>query len=237
MFRQHQLENILFLDIETVSGSPTFHELDPRMQELWAHKSLKFRKGEEDTPEKLYTEKAAIQAEFGQIVCISCGYLKFDEKGQVQIVLKSFFGPEERTLLHEFGMMLDKYTTAKEGRLLCAHNGKEFDFPYMGRRYLIHGLPLPQALRVQGKKPWEVPFLDTMELWSFGDYKAYTSLDLLSAIFGIPSPKDDMDGSQVGKVFWQEKDYERIKFYCEKDVRTTAHLLMKMSGNQGELVM
>lgn len=229
MYTQHQLENILFLDIETASVTATYADLPERMQGLWDRKANKYQRFEPDkTPAELYTEKAGIHAEFAQAVCISCGYLRFDGD-KPEIKLKSYYGPDEYQNLKDFGEMLNKFVMAKQGRNLCAHNGKEFDFPFLGRRYLVHGLALPRPLQIQGKKPWEIPFVDTMELWKFGDYKAYTSLDLMTAVLGIPSPKDDIDGSQVGRVFWEEKDYDRIKTYCEKDVRTTAQVLLRMS--------
>ncbi|MEM7371495.1 MAG: 3'-5' exonuclease [Bacteroidota bacterium] len=229
MYTQHQLENILFLDIETASVVATYSDLPERMQGLWDRKAGKYQRMEPDKkPEQLFSEKAGIHAEFAKAVCISCGYLRF-EGDTPSIKMKSYFGPDEHQILKDFGDMLDKFIAARKGRNLCAHNGKEFDFPFLGRRYLVHGLPLPTSLQIQGKKPWEIPYVDTMELWKFGDYKAYTSLDLLTAVLGIPSPKDDIDGSQVGRVFWEEKDYERIKVYCEKDVRTTAQVLLRMS--------
>jgi predicted PolB exonuclease-like 3'-5' exonuclease len=230
MFTIQQLENILFLDIETVPVKADFTELPPRMQELWEKKSLRYQKNEpEKSAPELFTEKAGIHAEFGKIVCISCGYLQFDDSQKPEIKLKSFYGDDEHEILQAFGNMLDKYTAAKSGRNVCAHNGKEFDFPYLGRRYVIHGLKIPYILQVQGKKPWETQFIDTMELWKFGDYKAYTSLDLLAAILGVPSPKDDIDGSQVAGVYWNDRDNERIKTYCEKDVLTTAQVVLRMS--------
>ena len=233
MFSRKQLENILFIDIETASVVSTYAELPARLQPLWDKKADRYRRSgeEKDTP-IIFKEKAAIHAEFGKVVCISCGYLQFDDESKPHITMKSYYGPDEKDILKSFGKMLDKYTAVKEGRNICAHNGKEFDFPYLGRRYLINRLDIPYVLRIQGKKPWEVSFIDTMELWKFGDYKAYTSLDLLSAILDIPSPKDDIDGSQVGKVFWEDKDYERIREYCEKDVRTTAQVLLRMSGKE-----
>ncbi|MEZ4772144.1 MAG: 3'-5' exonuclease [Bacteroidia bacterium] len=230
MFSQQELENILFLDVETVPVVATFQELPERLQPLWEKKSLLYQRNDpEKTPADLFAEKAGIHAEFGKIVCISCGYLQFDDGGIPHVTMKSYFGPDELAILQDFGRMLDKYTAVKDGRNVCAHNGKEFDFPYLGRRFVIHGLSIPYVLRVQGKKPWETRFIDTMELWKFGDYKAYTSLDLLAAVLGIPSPKDDMDGSQVASVFWNDRDYERIKIYCEKDVLTTAQVLLRMS--------
>ncbi len=231
MFTQQELENILFLDIETACVVPNYEALPERLQPLWDKKAKsRYQKADPDkSTAELFFEKAGIHAEFAQVVCISCGYLQFDPGGVPHLKMKSYFGPDERQTLTDFGKMLDAYTGAKAGRNLCAHNGKEFDFPFLGRRYVIHGLPIPYSLRTQGKKPWEVNFVDTMELWKFGDYKAYTSLDLLSAILGIPSPKDDIDGSDVSRVFWEEKEYDRIKTYCEKDVLTTAQVLLRMS--------
>ena len=113
---------------------------------------------------------------------------------------------------------------------LCAHNGKEFDFPYLCRRLLINGLPVPSHLQIAGKKPWEINHLDTMELWKFGDYKSHTSLNLLAAIFDLPTPKNDLDGSKVKDVYYQDKDLNRIAKYCENDVVTTAQILLRYKG-------
>jgi uncharacterized protein YprB with RNaseH-like and TPR domain len=113
---------------------------------------------------------------------------------------------------------------------LCAHNGKEFDYPYLIRRILINGLEVPSILNLSGKKPWEVNHIDTMELWKFGDYKHYTSLELLATVFGISSPKDDINGSDVGRVYWQENDLQRIVKYCQKDVVTIVNLLLRFKG-------
>lgn len=230
MFKKEQLKDILFVDIETASAVPEYAQLSERMQALWDKKSQRYRRGDdaEKSSEQLFTEKAGIHAEFARVVCISCGYLQFDEEGAPSMNMKSYGGEDEVEVLAEFGKMLDKYTAVKAGRTLCAHNGKEFDYPFLGRRYVINQLRIPYSLQVQGKKPWEVNLLDTMELWKFGDYKSYTSLNLLSAILDIPSPKDDIDGSDVGRVFWQEKDHERIRIYCEKDVLTTAQVVLRM---------
>ncbi|MEL6651141.1 MAG: ribonuclease H-like domain-containing protein [Bacteroidota bacterium] len=231
MFKKEQLKDILFVDIETASVVAEYSQLSERMQELWDKKSKRYQRGDDadKSPEQLFGEKAGIHAEFARVVCISCGYLQFGEDGKADLTLKSYGGEDEREILAEFGKMLDKYTAVKGGRNLCAHNGKEFDYPFLGRRYVINQLRIPYSLQVQGKKPWEVSLLDTMELWKFGDYKAYTSLNLLAAVLDIPSPKDDIDGSDVGRVFWQDKDHERIRIYCEKDVRTTAQVMLRMS--------
>lgn len=231
MYTRAQLENILVLDIETASMTARFSDLDERFQELWQKKAaLVARKEEmELSPEMLYHERAAIFAEFGRVVCITCGYLRFQEDGQPTLKLKSFSGPDEKTILSQCAELLDKFM-ADPKRNICAHNGKEFDFPYMGRRYLIHQLPLPKIIaEIQSAKPWDVRVIDTMNLWKFGDFKSFTSLDLLCAILDIPSPKDDMDGSMVGKVFWEDHDHDRIARYCEQDVIATAQVLLRFA--------
>lgn len=222
------IRNILFLDIETVPSADNFDNLSPRMKEFWDKKSTFFRK-ENETAKDVYN-RAGIYAEFGKIICISAGYiiLKNDEK---IFRIKSFAGSDEKIILIEFKSVLEKFYKGKI-KNLCAHNGKEFDFPYIARRLLINNLSLPKILDVGGKKPWEVPFLDTMEMWRFGDYKNYTSLDLLAELFQIPSPKNDMDGSMVAKVFWIEKDINRIKTYCENDTLTVAQLFLKYRGEK-----
>lgn len=231
MFSPQEIENILFLDIESASVTAGYDGLSERMQVLWDKKSRRYKRQEPDMePAELYTAKAGIHAEFARAVVISCGYVQFRENGIPSLTMKSYADMDEKVMLAGFGDMLDRFMQKKAGRNLCAHNGKEFDFPFLGRRFLINGLQLPLALQIQGKKPWEIPYVDTMELWKFGDFKAYTSLDLLAAVFDIPTPKDDIDGSQVGRVFWEENDLERIKVYCEKDVRTTVQVLLKMSG-------
>ncbi len=214
------IEDVLFLDIETAPIAYKYNELDENMKKSW---DLKFRYSEE-TPEELYI-KAGIYAEFAKVICISVGIVT---KGK-EYKTKSFFGDDEKKLLTEFfGLLQSHYN--KEQHTLCAHNGKEFDFPFICRRALINGLKLPKILNIAGKKPWEIKHLDTMELWKFGDYKSYTSLTLLAAVFGIPTPKDDIDGSQVAKVYWEEKNLERIVTYCQKDVLTVAQLFLRYKG-------
>jgi len=218
-------DHVLFLDIETVPEVSLFSELPGKKQVLWDKKSTFFRK--EESAEEVY-QRAGIYAEFGKIVCISVG-MTFQKEGTSNIRMHSFYGDEEVKLLQEFINLLHKLSKKPEIRL-CAHNGKEFDFPYLARRILIQGLSLPPMLNVAGKKPWEVPFLDTLELWKFGDYKHYTSLELLADLFGIPTPKDDLDGSQVCNAYWTDHDLLRIVKYCEKDVLTVAQLFLRFQG-------
>lgn len=211
---------ILFLDIETVSAKAEYQELPDRMQKLWDKKALRLAKSEDDTPEGLY-QSAGIYAEFGKVIVISAGFFAGQE-----FRVTSFYGHDEKGLLQSFADMLQKFFNSP-GHYLCAHNGKEFDFPYIARRMLINGIGLPNILNTPGKKPWEVTHLDTLELWKFGDYKHYTSLDLLTAIFDIPTPKDDISGADVGRVYWQEDDLERIVSYCEKDTVAVAQLYLR----------
>ena len=218
-----KIEKVLFLDIETVPQYATYNELPERIKEFWDHKSTKIKVNETDTPEIVY-ERAGIYSEFGKVICISVGFIHNNE-----LRIKSFAGDDEAQLLRDFAAMLENNFN-KPGTLLCAHNGKEFDFPYIARRMLIHGIRLPFLLNIAGKKPWEVPYLDTMELWKFGDYKNYTSLALLTAIFDIPSPKDDINGSQVGEYYWVKKELPRIVIYCQKDVVAIAQLLLRYKG-------
>src|SRR5690606_18260480 len=201
-----------------------WNELSPEWQNLWS-KKIERQLSENETPEEFYGKRAGILAEFGKIVCISCGIITPENT----LKLKSFYGDDEVDILLGFNKLIqDNYF--KSDLILCAHNGKEFDFPFMARRMIINEIEVPNALNLQGKKPWEIPHLDTMELWKFGDYKHYTSLNLLAAVLGIPTPKDDIDGSQVASVYYDEKDLERIKTYCEKDVLTVAQIFRKFRG-------
>lgn len=223
MLYKLNLEDILFLDIETVPQKPSFSDLNENAKMLWDQKS-QYQHKDEVSAEDFY-ERAGIWAEFGKVVCISVGY--FNSKGDVRnFRVTSFYG-EEKPLLKQFKQLLQEHFSQAK-HLLCAHNGKEFDFPYIARRMVINGMNLPYKLDLFGKKPWEVPHLDTMELWKFGDYKHYTSLKLLAHVLGIPSPKEDMDGSMVRDVFYVENDLDRIVSYCELDVVTTAQVFLKL---------
>ena len=229
MLANINIKNILFLDIETVPCSENFEGLDDNFQQLWTEKTAWQRK-EEYSPSEYYKLKAGIMAEFAKIICISVGYL-FAKKNKNYFRIKSFYGDDEKQIITDFNTLLNSQFNKKHHQL-CAHNGKEFDFPFIARRTLINGLALPKLLDIAGKKPWEINHLDTMELWKFGDYKHYTSIKLLAALFDIPTPKDDIDGSQVAKVYWEEKDLERIKIYCQKDTLTVAQLLLKYKGEE-----
>lgn len=222
------VNNILFLDIETVPQVAGYNELPEEWKKLWGLKSQYLvRNKEEETAETIYP-RAGIYAEFGKIVCISCGYI-VGKEAEKKLLLKSFSGDDEKQLLTGFAEMINKWSSGEQ-KYLCAHNGKEFDFPYLCRRFIINSINIPSILNIAGKKPWEVNHFDTMELWKFGDFKNYTSLNLLAHSLGIPTPKDDIDGSMVWSVYWHDKDLERIVTYCQKDVVTVAQILLKMNG-------
>ena len=227
MLNKIPIDHVLFLDIETVPAMANYDDLEPEMQELWEHKTAYQRK-DEISPRDFY-ERAGIWAEFGFIVCISVGY--FYLKGNKRQFRVTTFRGEEKELLMQFKDLLEN-RFRKPNFLLCAHNGKEFDFPYIARRMIVHRIPLPSKLNLFGKKPWEVPHLDTMELWKFGDFKHYTSLKLLARILGIPSPKEDMDGSMVRDTYYVEKDIDRIVAYCELDVITLAQVFLRLKTEE-----
>ena len=223
MLTNLDLHKILFLDIETVPLFESF-ELVPEIEQTYFAEKTAYQRKEDQTPEEFY-EKAGIWAEFGKIICISVGYFT-PQQNPRDFRLKSFYG-EEVDLLKEFKSLVGTYFSTPY-HLLCGHNAKEFDFPYIARRMLILGIELPKPLELFNKKPWEVPHLDTLHLWRFGDYKPYTSLKLMAHVLGIPSPKDDIDGSQVAGVYYKEKNLDRIVQYCEKDVITVAQVILKL---------
>lgn len=222
MIDKIKLDNILFLDIETVPEEENFKLLDQEKQYLFESKTHYQRK-DEFTPEEFY-DRAGIWAEFGKIICISVGY--FTTKGDIRnFRVTSFFG-EEATILKDFSNLLNNHYNQPQ-HLLCGHNAKEFDFPFIARRMIINQIEIPSKLNLFGKKPWEVPHLDTMELWKMGDYKHFSSMRLLTKVLQIPSPKDDIDGSEVAYVYYVEKDIDRIINYCEKDVIAVAQIFLR----------
>lgn len=224
-----KLTHLLFLDIETVSCTPSYDQLGPRLKSQWEKKAIYLSRDKE--PGDLYTEKGAIYAEFGKIVAISLGMFYTDEKKELAFKTKALFGHDERKILEEFKQIIEKVPSDK--LTLVAHNGKEFDFPYLCRRMLVNNIGIPSALDISGRKPWEIKHFDTLDYWKFGDRKHYTSLELLASVFQIPGSKDQMDGSKVGDVYYKEDNLEKISRYCSEDVMVTAMLYLKL--NQMEL--
>jgi uncharacterized protein YprB with RNaseH-like and TPR domain len=228
MLDQLDLNQLLFLDIETVPEVYHYSDLDPKTKSLWEQK-MKWQIEKDDTSAENLFEKAGIFAEFGKIICISVGFLVNAGTPSVKYRTTSFAGDDEKELLVNFANLLNTHYN-RQDRYMCAHNGKEFDFPFIARRMLINGIRLPLMLNIAGKKPWEIKHLDTLELWKFGDYKHYTSLNLLAHLFGIATPKDDISGADVAKVYYEEGDIDRIVTYCEKDTLTVCQLLLKYKG-------
>ena len=221
-------KNLLVIDIETASQYENFQNMEERMQELWRKKAAFLMKEEKDTAEELYFDKGAIYAEFGKVICISVGIFT-KENEQFGLRIKSFADDDEEKVLSAFKELIERKFVADKLQLI-AHNGKEFDFPYMCRRMLVNAVEIPDSLKMQDKKPWEINHIDTMELWKFGDRKNFTSLDLLAALFGVESSKDDIDGSMVNTVYYQENDLERISTYCQRDVMVTAQVYLSLLG-------
>lgn len=223
-----ELRDILFIDIETVASTNDYAGLDERLKVQWSRKANFLRRDSHLTDEELFHERAGIYAEFGKIVCVAVGKYVSDEAGGIGLKTKVYFDDDEVELLKNFKKMVEKFDPFT--LRFCAHNGREFDYPYLCRRMLINAIPLPAVLNLTGKKPWEVAHLDTMELWKFGDYKHFTSLDLLAALFHIPSSKNSIDGSQVNYVYHHDKDLEKIAEYCREDVVVLAQLFLKLKG-------
>lgn len=234
--RDTDKENIVFLDIETVPQKADFAEVAEPMQKLWDEKLTRQRLLKENESSADAWGRAGLYAEFGKVICICVGFF---EKDTFQ--LRAFSGDDEKQVLKDFSAFIEQFIQYRNRAIqLCAHNGKEFDYPYIGRRMLVNKVPIPSVLDNAGKKPWEVPLLDTLELWKFGDYKAYTSLNLLAFTFGLPSPKQDIDGSKVGETYWKEKNLERIVRYCCNDVVTLANVYLRLKGkdtfNENDIV-
>jgi predicted PolB exonuclease-like 3'-5' exonuclease len=235
-----RLENLLLIDIETVSELATFDELTEDWKHLWEEK-VQRSLPENTTAAEFYPQRAGVMAEFSKVICISVGYFKKDGKA-VQLRVKSFYGDDEKILLQEFIAALQKMEANNNKWSFTGHNIKEFDIPFICRRLLINDLQIPLFLDFQNMKPWETNMIDTFQYWRFGDYKHYTSLKLLAAALNVPSPKDDIDGSMVGDVYWKEKNLERIVTYCQKDVVTTANIVLRfknlplLSNSQVEIV-
>lgn len=225
MLDKISLENLLIIDIETVPGNSDFHALSPLFQELWLEKFTKIAPDSDEVAEG-YQNRSGIYAEFGKIICISAGYFP-NKTDQKNFRIKSFAGDDEAVLISQFFEAVKQFGSKIKMLTFCGHNIREFDIPYICRRAIVNHVSLPEQLHFQGKKPWEIMLLDTMHLWRFGDYKNYTSLKLLAGILDIPTPKDDIDGSMVGKVYWEEQNLDRIVTYCQKDVLTVAQLLLR----------
>ena len=221
-----KLENLLVLDIETVRSHKLYEDMPERLQAQWDRKASFLKSEEDDTPKTLFEDRGGIYSEFGKIVTVSVGFFTY-EGSELSLRVKAFYDDDEAVLLNDFIRLLAKFDQQK--LILCGHNGKEFDFPYISRRMLVNDIKLPAVLDTSGKKPWEVNHLDTMEMWKFGDRKNFTSLELLAVLFNIPTSKEGIDGSMVSTVYYDEQDLKRIADYCSRDVIVTAQLLLRLN--------
>jgi predicted PolB exonuclease-like 3'-5' exonuclease len=220
------IKNIIFLDIETISAHEDYTSLTDRQKALWDKKSQNIKSETAITAAEKYFEKAAIYAEFAKVFCIAVG-LFIEKNDKLSFHTKCYYG-DELDVLNSFADMLSK--NQNSNKVLCAHNGYEFDYPFLCRRFLINGLQIPKTLDVRGLKPWEVKHLDTMELWKFGDKKAYTSLEALATVFDVPSSKDGIDGARVNEFYYKKKDTKSIAKYCERDVYVLAQIYCRING-------
>ena len=222
------VENLFLIDIETVSCFPNYQLLTDEWKDLWTEKISKALP-ENISAEEYYPQRAGIMAEFAKVVCISFGYIK-KENGNPQLRIKSFYSEDEKEILEKFIDTVCQLQAKNNKWCFTGHNIKEFDIPFLCRRILINNISIPDCFNFQAMKPWDVPVLDTLHLWRFGDYKHYTSLKLLAATLGVPSPKNDIDGSKVGEVYWNKKDLKRIAHYCQKDVATVANVILRFKN-------
>ena len=222
------IRNTLIIDIETASISGSYNDLDERLKKQWDRKAVCLKNVDQLPTDELFFERAGIFAEFGKVICIAAGLFVKTKSGEMGLRIKAYTGKNEKDILTGFKDLINNKLDS-EKLILCAHNGKDFDFPYLCRRYLVNEIEIPKALQISGKKPWEINHIDTMEMWRFGDRRNYSSLDLMASIFGIDSSKKDLDGSMVNKVYYEDKDIKQIEAYCKQDVYVTANLLLKLN--------
>jgi len=233
MYTFGQLKSIVFFDVETAASHATLNDLkedNPLLAKLWSKRCeylrAKFEENAEKSDSQLYLDKAALHAEFNRITCASFGRIAGNEDAP-SMIIKSYYGEDEKEILDGVAKVLDKFNKMN----LCGHNIKRFDVPVLGKRFLINGMTLPTTLKVYDSKPWELNFIDTSDIWSFGAWQeGFASLELIAAAIGVPTPKDDIRGEEVHGVFWDNQDYLRIANYCAKDVKVLADILLKISG-------
>lgn len=226
-------EDLIIIDIETASIHPDFQHMDDVWKNLWEEKVARSLP-EKITAAEFYPLRAGVMAEFSKIICISMGY--FNREESLHMRVKSFYGHDEGVLLKGFLATLNKIENINNNWCFAGHNIKEFDIPFICRRLLVNGIALPKYLDFQNMKPWETNIVDTFQYWRFGDYKNFTSLKLLAATMGVPSPKDDIDGSMVGELYWsgdeeqRASNLKRIAVYCQKDVVTTGNIILRFKN-------
>lgn len=223
------ISNLLLIDIETIPFVQNFSELPNNWQQIWIDKISKSNL-EQLLPEETWKKRGGILAEFGKIICISTGFFYEDKDRNTCFKIKSIYGHDEKEILEKFIELCYKYYNLHRDFIFGGHNIREFDIPYICRRILINNLPLPEFLWLHEKKPWEIKMFDTLTWWKFGDIKNYTSLNLLAHVLNIPTSKDDIDGSKVQEVYYNEKNLHRIVEYCQKDVMVVANIILRFKN-------
>ncbi|MEP7165691.1 MAG: ribonuclease H-like domain-containing protein [Ferruginibacter sp.] len=226
-------ENLIIIDIETASENPSFDSMTDEWKTLWQEK-IGRSLPDSVSIEAFYPMRAGVMAEFSKIICISIAY--FNKETTLNMRVKSFYGHDEKKILADFLNTINKIESLNNKWCFAGHNIKEFDIPFICRRLLINNIKIPAYLDFQNMKPWETNIVDTFQYWRFGDYKNYTSLKLLAATMNIPSPKDDIDGSMVGELYWtgdeetRAASLKRIAAYCQKDVITTGNIILRFKN-------
>lgn len=218
--------DLFILDIETVPQYPQYEHMPEQWKILWKTKISKIVP-ESMTPEEMYLQRAGILAEFGKVICISTGYFIENDKKELTLKMKSVYGHDEKSLLQSFLQITERLYKHNKNFIFTGHNIREFDIPYLCRRMLINNIQLPFYMHLHGAKPWEVRMIDTLQLWKFGDYKNYISLDLLANVLNVPTSKTDIDGSMVQKVYYEENGLPRIVEYCQRDVVVVANIILR----------
>lgn len=244
MVRESDLTELLIFDLETSSGEKDLEALrkkNPRKAALWETKHEKAKAKDPakwETPQQSYIDHSALSPEFGRIVCASFTHIVEDSSSGKLLYkgrTKSFFDTraddtsEKETILKYVAELLVNIKRTGRNYRLCGHNILKFDVPFLAKRMILNGISVPHLLQTWGKKPWEIDMIDTGTLWSMAQWDQYISLDLLTCVLELPSPKETMKGEYVGKAFWQEKNYEKIALYCEEDTKAVARIVHKLS--------
>lgn len=218
------LNRLLYFDIETVGVVNDFYSLPDRLADIYMRKNEKAIE-ECGSAQEHWNKHAGLEAEYAKVCCISFGSFKEEADKSLIFRVKSFCGENEVNILRDFLVILEN----AKGYNLAFHNGIGFDVPFLAKRYIINSLPIPRKLNKLGVKPWEDCDVDTINIWRGGNFQSkMTSLDLLTAVLGIESPKGDMDGSLVGEAFYAG-EFDRISTYCQNDVVAVARVCQRMN--------
>ena len=227
---KEDIHKLLFVDIETVGVDEdldSLHHTNPKLSKVWEETGWDYfkRKYSEDSElssNQMFVKRAALLPEFGKIVCISVGFIV--PSGETK--LDSFYG-DEKNILISTSELLNRVD--KLGFVICGHNVKNFDLPYIAKRMLINNIPVPKILPNYTIKPWESRVLDTKEVWGFNSFGGLSSLNLVCTSLGLETSKEgEVNGSNMHKYYYDSNNIEKIKNYCEEDVKCTINLVKKL---------